>query len=495
MKHIISKYSLWIAGGAAVLVLGAVSLYISGSHAPSFTTVRALQGTVVQSVDISGRVLSETSAELSFSIPGQIARVYVAEGNMVKTGDSLVGIDAASADAGVTQAEAVLAAAQARLDSLQAGTRSEQLQIDKNAVANAQASQSAAVQSAYTSADDAVRNQTDNLFLSAGTANPQFIIPISDSQTAINIQNSRSAVGGVLDRWYAALRGSAVPDSSLAADALRQVKSYLDAVALVVNGATPTSAVPASTLAGYKTNVSAARTEVVSAINILNAAESVSVNAQSALVLAASGATVQDVEAGKAAVLGAQAAFANAQVAAGHATLRAPFPGVIQNLTAKIGQVVAPGSPMLSLISAGGVKVESFISESDIAKIKEGDAANITLDAYGTGTAFPAKVTVIDTAETSVNGTPAYKVTLEFVHPDPRIRDGMSANAHVIGESRENAIEIPTRLVISDAAGKFILVKSGNTIEKRKVETGIAGDDGMTEIVSGVALGEAVVHF
>ena len=79
--------------------------------------------------------------------------------------------------------------------------------------------------------------------------------------------------------------------------------------------------------------------------------------------------------------------------------------------------VVTPGVPMLSLTNNGGLKIETNVSEADVAKVKDGDTANVTLDAYGTGTIFPATVATIDSAETTVNGTPAYKVTLYFTNP------------------------------------------------------------------------------
>lgn len=150
---------------------------------------------------------------------------------------------------------------------------------------------------------------------------------------------------------------------------------------------------------------------------------------------------------------------------------------------------------MLSLTNSTGLKIEVYVSEADIAKVKVGDQANVTLDAYGTDTAFPATVTTIDTAETTVNGAPAYKVTLHFVNADPRVKAGMTANAHIIAAEHNNVIAIPARLVVGDGDQPFVLVQHGSTIEKRTVTLGITGDDGMVEVTSGLSEGETINNF
>ena len=68
----------------------------------------------------------------------------------------------------------------------------------------------------------------------------------------------------------------------------------------------------------------------------------------------------------------------------------------------------------------------------------------MTLDAYGTGTSFPATVTTVDSAETVVNGTPSYMVTLHFTNPDGRIKDGMTGSVHLVTAEHDNVVEVPS---------------------------------------------------
>jgi RND family efflux transporter MFP subunit len=499
MKKVISMPFVKIIAGIVLLVgIAGAWWYVASNRPPSFNATAAARGNVIASLDEPANILAENDVDLSFRAGGQIDAVNVTEGQTVPAGTVLVSLDQSSLKAGLAQANAGLAAAQAKLDELTSGTRPEQLTIDRTAVTNAMASLGADITTAYSAADDAIHNQIDNLFQAPINNNPVFLIPVADSQLLINIQSQRQVVGATLAAWYAATNATSSDQASLsntAVSALQQVKSYLDMVALAVNNATPNSTLSATVLAGYRTNVVTARNEVGAAIAALTSAVSALQSAKDQLALAEAGATPQDIEVQNAAVAQAQAEVASAQVAVDHANLVAPFSGVVRNLSAKIGQVVAPGAPALSLTNDSGLKIEAYVSEADIAKVKTGAAANVMIDAYGTGTVFPATITTVDSAETIVNGTPAYKVTLHFANSDSRIKGGMTGSVHIITGEHDNVVEVPSRLVVSDGDKNYLLVKNGSVTEKREVQVGLVGDGGMTEIASGVNSGDVLVNF
>lgn len=190
----------------------------------------------------------------------------------------------------------------------------------------------------------------------------------------------------------------------------------------------------------------------------------------------------------------AQAAAASAQVALDHASLVAPFSGTVQNLTAQVGQVVSPGAPVMSLINNSGLKIETYVSEKDVANIQAGDAAVVTLDAFGTGTTFPATVTTVDAAQSQVNGAPAYLVTLHFTNPDSRLKDGMTGNVHIIEAEHDNVTEVPSDLVINNNGSYFVLVQNGSTAVQKQVQVGLIGAS-TTEITSGLNVGDQINSF
>ncbi len=167
----------------------------------------------------------------------------------------------------------------------------------------------------------------------------------------------------------------------------------------------------------------------------------------------------------------------------------------MQNLTAQVGQVVSPGAPVLSLVNNGGLKIETYVSEADVAKIKVGDTAQVTLDAFGTGTAFSATVTTVDSAETQVNGVPSYLITLHFTNAEPQVKDGMTGNVHIVLAEDDNVIAVPSGLVLNEGNQYFVLVKTPAGTEQKQVQIGLVGDNGTTEITSGVSEGDTLVNF
>jgi RND family efflux transporter MFP subunit len=287
----------------------------------------------------------------------------------------------------------------------------------------------------------------------------------------------------------------------MAATNLRQIESYVDTIALVVNNATPNASVPAALIAQYKGNIAAARAETEASISAVSGNQSAFTAAQNVLTLAQAGSTPQSIQAqqavvaqAQAAVAAAQAAATSAQVALNHASLVAPFSGTVQNLTAQVGQVAAAGTPIMSLVNSSGLKIEAYVSEKDVANVKSGDTATVTLDAFGTGTTFPATVTTVDAAQTQVNGSAAYMVTLHFVNPNSQIKDGMTGNVHIIEAEHDNVIEVPSNLVINNDNSYFVSVRHGSTSENQPVQIGLVGAS-TTEIMSGLNVGDTINNF
>jgi HlyD family secretion protein len=482
-----------------VIAIGGAYWYVQSGTAPAFGAVTVGKGNVIESVDEAGSVMTEHSAILSFQEGGQITQVNASEGSVVGDGTVLATLDASQFRAAFAQANAAVSTAQAQLAQLTSGTRPEQLQIDQSAVTSAQNVLSIAVGNAYSAADDALQNQADNLFSNAKTNNPTFLVPNANSQTQNNLQAERVTIGGALASWYQALSSTSTANpatlSGTADTVLQQIASYLNTISLAVNGAAANAALTPSTLAAYKGYVSAARAEIEGSTSAVSGAESALTAAQNQLTLAQSGSTPQVIAAQQAVVAQAQAAAASAQVALDHASLVAPFAGTVQNLTAQTGQVVSAGAPLMSLINSSGLKIETYVSETDVARIKSGDVATVTLDAFGTGTTFPATVTTVDAAETQVNGSAAYMVTLHFTNTDSRIKDGMTGNVHIVEAEHDNVVVVPSNLVINNGNDYFVLMQNGAVTKKQPVQIGLVGNGSTTEIISGLNVGDKIITF
>lgn len=172
-----------------------------------------------------------------------------------------------------------------------------------------------------------------------------------------------------------------------------------------------------------------------------------------------------------------------------------PIDGIVTDIAVKRGELLGAGTVAVSVISATNFQVGANLPEVDVTKIKVNMSADVTLDAYSNDVVFPMMVSAIDPAETVVEGVPVYKVTLQFVKADDRIKSGLTADITIKSERRDNVLAVPQRSVIAKNGGKYVQVREGETIVDKPVTTGLRGSDGTIEITSGLVEGQQVVVF
>jgi len=543
------KKLIILVSSVVVVVLVASSIIIGQLKKPlPYEFVVAKKQNVVQEVSVTGKVKPAQSVDLAFEKSGKVKKVYVQVGDAVEENKLLVAQDNAELQAQLEQAKADLEAQQAKLAELQKGTRPEELQVYQTKVQNAQkvfddakislanvkskADSDLAIlyddvkdtlNDAYAKADDAVNKQTEELFSNDLSSSPLLTFSSSDYQAVVNAQSQRVVARDALINLKKIVDNNSLDygflDNSLiqAEMYLGQVRDFLNTVNTTLNSTGNLTEATASTYKGYistgRTNVNTALTSVstlkqsIASQKITNQknidTEQASYNAakndldvaQKELELKIAGSTPEAIQAQEAQVLASQANINNIAAQIEKATLKAPINGVITKQDAKVGEIASANSVIISLISQADFEIEANIPEADIAKVKIGDTAKITLDAYGPDVIFEAKITKIDPAETIVEGVPTYKTTLQFTQNDTRIKSGLTANVDILTNQKENVLAVPYRAVISKDGDKIVRVLIGKKIEERKVQIGLRGSDGNIEITEGVQEGEKIITF
>ncbi len=188
-------------------------------------------------------------------------------------------------------------------------------------------------------------------------------------------------------------------------------------------------------------------------------------------------------------VSGAQARLRNAQV-------HAPFAGKVTAVKSVAGEAASFGSPVIALQATGkAFEIKTNIPESDVAKIMIGNKAEITLDAFGDGKVFLGEVTALDQSEKIIEGVVFYEATviLSSANELTGIKTGMSADVSITTNEKTAVLYVPQRAILEHDGQKYVRVAKGESYEERNVITGLRGDDGQTEIVSGVNQGETIV--
>ncbi len=489
-----------IIGAVIVIILVIGGYFYFSPKKPAYEFIFASKGNVIQEVSVTGRVKPAESVDLAFEKTGKVAGIYVDVGSRVFSGQILMQLSNADLLAQLAEAEANTKSQKAKLEELKQGTRPEEIQVYETKVKNAKANVEDAqknlldkIQDAYTKSDDAVRNKIDQLFSNPRTANPQLNYYLSiDSMSKSDIEGLRFLLEGMLVSW-----NSAEVDKNL-----NQISSFLDKISLAVNNAKANANLSQTILDGWRTDISTARANINTAIANLTAAEEKLKTAQSdlgvaenELALEKAGSVPQQIIGQEAEVEKAEANADNIKAQISKSIIFSPINGIVTRQNTKVGEIVSVNAAEVSVMSDVKFEIEANIPEADIAKIKIGNPAKITLDAYGSDVVFEAKVVKIDPAETIIEGVATYKTTLQFTNNDDRVKSGMTANIDILTAKKENAIAVPQRAVAQKENGDKIvkILKDDGAVEERKVATGLKGSDGNIEIIEGIQEGEKII--
>lgn len=510
-KHIFFKRFYYIP--AVLIVAGVAGFLLWRRGAGEGDAMIVRRGDFLQQVSVSGKVVPAQSVELAFSETGRVAAVRVAVGDRVARGAVLAAIENGDLAADILQKQANRDAAQARLDAARAGTRPEEIAVTESEVAStaaalAQANRALtdAVRGAYTQSDDAVRRRVDQFMSNPRSSSPQLNFAIADSRLKTDIETRRVVMEALLNTWKADTDALADGEDSAilrradtAAANLGRVRELLDMAALAVNTLTPNTNLTQTVIDGYRADITTARTNIntaagtiTSSITAQKSASTALVTAEKNLALQKAGPTSESIAESEADVKAAAADLQKAEAQYRKTIIVAPFSGTITRVDAKVGAIASSNIPVLSLISADTLQIESYIPEVQAPLVRVGNDAVATVDAYGPGVPFAVAVASVDPAETVRDGVSTYRAVMQFAAHDQRIRPGMTATVVITTEKKSGVIAVPQGIVIRRDGRTLVRVREGGIVVERPVETGDISSMGTIEIVSGLNDGDAI---
>lgn len=500
-----------VIGAVAVIGIGIgayVSFHSSGDGQRELVTAK--KGDIHEEVVVTGKVKPAHDVDLAFEKGGRVTRVAFAVGDAVRAGAVLAELDHADLSASLLEAQASVREREAALAALERGSRPEEISVTESKLASAQQAQKDArqnavnyIQDAYTKADDAVGGKIDQFYLNPKTVNPQFLF--ANLQLKTDAESKRVITENTMQDWKKKIDGGTIANNfdgafSLARTNLAVIRDLLDTVSQAINSLAQSATISQATINTYRADVSAARANINTAFTNLTTAEEKLSSADSAvgvsereLDLVKAGSAAEDIESATAALEQAKASVANIQAQIQKTLIIAPISGVVTRSDIKAGEIVGANSKAISLETASQFQIEANVPEADIAKIQSGNSAHVTLDAYGSGKIFDARVIAIDPSETVIDGVSTYKATLEFSGTDDRVKSGMTANVTILGAAHEGVVVIPLRAVTTKDGQKIVRVMHGNEVEEKSVSLGLRGQDGLVEITSGISEGDIIV--
>ncbi|MBN2854401.1 efflux RND transporter periplasmic adaptor subunit [Patescibacteria group bacterium] len=217
-------------------------------------------------------------------------------------------------------------------------------------------------------------------------------------------------------------------------------------------------------------------------------------------------ASSQDRQLATAQVSQAQASLENIDKQIEDMNLKAPINGKITAINFKVGEQFSSALPMIKMLVDNSFDIEVDISESNISKVKVGNKAEITLDAFTDDLVLDAYVSFIEPAQTLISGVVYYKVKIELSDIEKTaqileaqglsLKSGMTANVVITTDKRDEVISVPARAIIENGDDKTrVRLLVDGELKEVEVETGLRGDTGQIEIKSGIKAGDEIITF
>ena len=415
------------------------------------------KGDIIESVSATGSITAQTGAQVKIGsqITGRIKRLYADVGSPIKAGDMIAELDLPDIQAQLRQAEASLAAAQTRLAQQLNGvgmTRSQTgnavIEAEANlssAKARLQSSQSAFklqntqtpveiarakngvanAQSALKTAQSNLRQVTASVNLQIANANEQV------NQAKANATNARLNLKRQRELNSKGFVAKSLVDSAEASDSVAQsqVQSALQNVDLIKEKVSADSDSAKNLVTQAEQNVDTAKQTLTAAqagTNIDASKQADVANAraqlrqsQAALQMSKGNTTqdslkLQDVQAARDAVQVARSQVDYYRAQLDKTIIRSPISGTVLQLASQQGETLAAGLSAPTLIIVADLKrlqVDAFVDETDIGKIKLGQEADITVDAFPKKI-FKGHVTKVASGSTIQQGVITYDITL-----------------------------------------------------------------------------------
>jgi len=136
------------------------------------------------------------------------------------------------------------------------------------------------------------------------------------------------------------------------------------------------------------------------------------------------------------------------QVNLGYTILRAPFAGVVTVRQAELGEVVSPGSPVITLSDLDHIWLRAYVAETDLGRIHWGQEATITTDTYP-GKQYHGRISFISPdAEFTPKSVQTYKervtlvyrIKIDIDNPNHELKPGMPADTRIdLASGKQNA--------------------------------------------------------
>jgi len=483
----IRRKRTWIILVLVIILASYFVFKIPASIANTVTDIAKISD-LKETVLATGQVVSSTDLNLSFSTAGVVKSLKVKVGDKVKAGQVLATLDQGAELASLTSARGALAGAEARLKRTVEGVSNEEIALSEITLSQTKLTQDTLVSNAYQN----LLNSTPEAVPEDGTSD--YVAPTISGTYTLGKEGKISlkmyySSGGRSFSISGLTEGTGVVDT-INPQPIGNSGLYIKFPESSIHAVSDwVIEIPNKKAYNYLTNYNAYKAALSQAKFAID-------QRTAELAIKKSAARGSDVDLANADILSARGQVEAALSRYNNTVIAAPVDGTITRIDIKIGELAQAQKEAMVLQDVSNIYLETNINEANITSLTLGMPVEITYDSFGQDRIFKGAITKIDPSYTLVSGVVNYKVTVSTEQATD-LRPGMTANMTIKVKEKNGIIAIPSRSIVTgDKGDRTIRVITNTRTKKWKsvpIVTGIEGDGGMIEVLSGLSVGNEFV--
>lgn len=168
-------------------------------------------------------------------------------------------------------------------------------------------------------------------------------------------------------------------------------------------------------------------------------------------------------------------------------TISAPFDGIVQEKRASIGEYLAAGAPVVTIVKVNPLRLRAEVPERDAPNVRAGQQVRVTVE--GAPNVYTGKI--VRLSPTIIEQNRMLVVEAEVIN-NGSLRPGSFAHADIVTNDASMAVTVPTNAVVTFAGIEKVIVVQNNKAVEKQITTGRRSSD-WTEVLAGVNVGDSVV--
>ena len=498
--------------------------FLKKSETTRYVLTQVKKDTIVVSVSGSGQVSASDQIDIKPKVSGEVAAIYVKEGEEIKTGKLIAKLDDTDFQKAVRDAETSLETAKLELEKLLSPPDELTLLQSENSLIQAKESKQKAEDDLKKAYDDGF-NTISNAFLDLPTvmsglqdilfgvasnvvqsSNIYYYCDVAriydekalqyrddaynSYQTARkdydqNFQDYKSAsrfsdtntIESLINQTYETTKNI----TEAIKDTYNLIQFYEDKLAEHNIKPQAFANTHLSSLNSYTGKTNAILPNLLSAKSTIQMGKEAITSAERSieekslsLAKIKAGPDDLDIRAKKIAIQQKEDALLTAKQNLANCSITVPFSGIVADIKVKKGDSVSAGTVLASVITQEKI-AEISLNEVDAAKVKVGQKVTLTFDALPDLT-LTGKVIENDTVGTVSQGVVSYGVKIALDTDSEKIKPGMSVTAEIVVEAKPDVLVLPNSAIKSQGNSYYIELIEASEEVKSKLKIGSSID-------------------